>query len=402
MALSYAQMTEPGSQDFETLRAANAAELIQLLEALKFRATSWQTTSIPFALVMLGAHLFTKGQQFAAFVAKQPYLGQVAGELLALLAQSHFQRTRRESAAAQFRETFTTAAGEGPHSINVGDLVVSDGEHTYRNVDGLGVIYPVSLTSAVPVTLLVEAEEPGSDSNVADNTITTMVTTKAGVTCTNDADPATGTSVITIGADEEDDATLETACETQWGNLTIQTVQAGTVSALINSAPGIAKAKVDDSNPRGAGTLDGYIAGAASVAGGSDVTAAQAALNARFFDNGGSPPRAQALASAAAVLAPTGTVYFDANYSAADVQNAVEAAILAYLKTAPIGGFNFSPGPSNIVRMDDLGTVIKETELSGGSPVKTVDVTSADLTVGTFDVVVPPAVYALVYVPVST
>src|SRR5678815_474192 len=214
MAASYAQLTT-----IET-REEFAAELLELLDELGFKATSWQTTSIPYALVMIGAHLAAIWSEQRAFAATQPYIGQAKQDALTLLAASHFQRTRREAIAAQYRETFTTASGEGPHSIDVGDIVVTDAEgHTFRNVEGLGVVYPVSLTSAAPVTMLVEAEEPGSDANVPDDTITQMVTTYAGVTCTNDDDPTSGTSVVTVGADEESDPTLETACETQWGDL---------------------------------------------------------------------------------------------------------------------------------------------------------------------------------------
>ncbi len=398
MSLSYAQLTTPVTRD------AAAADLIALLDSVGFKATSWQTTSIPFGFVMIGAHLYSKGSEFVAFIAPQAYLGQALGESLTRLAASFFQRTRTDSIPTQIRETFTTATGEGPHTnIDIGDVVVQDDEgHTYRNVAGLAVVYPTSFTSAAPVTLLMEAEVAGSDSNVADDTVTELVTTYSGVTCTNDADPVTGTSIVQVGADQQSDDTLTEACETQWGKLTIQTVKAGTINVLLDAAPGIAKVKVDDGNPRGAGTLDAYIAGEAAVSGGSDVTAAQAALDTRFFGNTGSPPRCRALAATGVPLDPTGTVYYDAGFSESDVKSAVQAAILAFVKATPLGGWDYTPGPASTVREDDVSDVIKTVKIGGTNAVKTVDLTMGDLSVGAFSVVTPPAMDALTYVPVTT
>lgn len=397
MPLSFAQLTKPFTED------EAATDLIALLEKLGFKATSWQEGSVPFSLVMLGAHLFAKASEFWGGIAEQGYIDTAEEEGLTRLSSSHYQNTRHAAVPTQIRETFTTASGEGPHSINVGNIVVTDDEgHTFRNVQGLGIVYPVSLTSAAPVTLLCEAEIADADHNVADDVVTQLVTTYAGVSCTNDADPDTGSSIIQLGADQESDVALETRDATKWPTLAIESVRDALKNVALNAASGIAKVEVDDGNPRGAGTANVYIAGAAAVAGGSDVTATQSALDARFFGNTGTPPRVQAIAATSLTLTIVGTVYYDSNYSASDVQAAVEASLLEFIEATPLGGWDYSPGPANVVRVNDIEDAIRTSLISGSKPVKTVTITTpaGDLAVGSFQLVVPPGSYSLTYTPV--
>ncbi len=396
MALSFAQLTTPVTRD------EAQADLLALLEAAGFRATTWQQGSVPYTLVMLGAHLFSKASAFWGAIAKQGFVGLATGEGLTRLSASHYDNTRQVAIAAQIRGRFTTASGEGPHAVDVGDVVISDASgHTYRNVAGLGVVYPVNLTSAAPVDLLMEAESSGAGHNVGDGTVTQMVTTYAGVTVSAPSSVG-GSSIVRAGVDEESDASLELRDETKWGTLAVENIKAGTINVALNAADAIEKVALDDANPRGAGTVDVYIAAAAGVSGGSDVTAAQTALDARFFGNTGSPPRVQAKASVGAALSITGTVYYNSGYSSADVQAAVEASLLAFIKATPIGGWDYSPGPANVVRVNDIEDAIKSTLIAGAKPVKTVTITTpaADVPVSTFDVVTPPAVYSLTYVAV--
>ena len=393
MALNFTQVTTPVTRD------EAATDLISMLDSLGFQATSWQQSSIPHTLVLLGAHLYAKASDFWAYIATQPYIDTAEGKVLTKLSASHYDNTRAPATNTQIRGTFTTAAGEGPHSVDVGDVVVSDGEHTFRNVAGLGVSYPTSFTSAGPVTLLMEAEVAGAATNVGNDTVTTMVTTYAGVTVTNDIDESTGTSVITVGTDEESDATLEERDATKWGTLSIETTKAGAINVALNASAGIVKADVDDQNPNGAGTAIVYVAAAASVVGGADVTLVQTALSARFFDNSGASPRVEAQPAPGIELQLTGTVYYDASFQEDDVISSVEAALLQFLTDTPLGGWSFTTSLSNVVRLNDVETAIKNALVGIKAPVKTVviDTPTFDLAVPSFNVVTKPATWGLDY-----
>src|SRR5690606_696186 len=63
-----------------------------------------------------------------------------------------------------------------------------------------------------------EAEEPGDDYNLANGTLTVMVTPLAGVTVAN-PDPGTGTWITQTGADEESDPELRERCRNKWSTL---------------------------------------------------------------------------------------------------------------------------------------------------------------------------------------
>jgi hypothetical protein len=98
-----------------------------------------------------------------------------------------------------------------------------------------------------------------------------------------------------------------------------------------------------------------------------------------------------------------GTIYYSSGAVAAQVLAAVEEALENYLKTIPLGGFNFSPGPNNIVRLNNLESVIKGALVSGVSYVRTVELTapSADFGVVSYSKVVRGDWSGLVYTPTT-
>jgi uncharacterized phage protein gp47/JayE len=110
------------------------------------------------------------------------------------------------------------------------------------------------------VEIPVIAEVAGTAYNVGPGSITKMKTFINGIDAV--ANPTDWLS--TVGVDEESDAALRQRCFLAWEELS----QGGTAAAYVSwalSVPGVKSAFVDDTLPRGEGTLDVYIMGEAGL-----------------------------------------------------------------------------------------------------------------------------------------
>ena len=331
--LTVTQLRTPVTNDQAT------QTLIDLLAQLGFPSTSWQEGSIQRTFLEMMAYVYALMTTLVASLVTFCFNELAEAEALTLFSASHYDNTRIAALKTQGLATLTGGAtGSFPYTVNIGDLVISDGTTTFRNITGG--------TLAVSSTLLLswEAETAGSAGNVADNTITTMVTPLAGVTV-NNPDPGTGTWVSRLGQDLETNVALRSRNRTKWAALPIETPADGYVY-IAQSAVANCRVEVDDSNPGGAGTVYAYIAADDGVATGPEVTAIQNALDARIM--GGV---ATAYGAAAQVQNFTFTVYYDADGVAADVKTAVDAAIAAVINAADVGGNDYSPGPSAVIRI---------------------------------------------------
>jgi len=116
----------------------------------------------------------------------------------------------------------------------------------------------VLLAGDLSVEAPVIAENAGTAYNVGPGSISKMKTFITGIDAvTNPEDWLT-----TVGVDEETDAALRQRCFLAWEELS----QGGTAAAYVSwalSVPGVKSAFVDDTLPRGEGTVDVYIMGEA-------------------------------------------------------------------------------------------------------------------------------------------
>lgn len=375
-------------------------ELLVRLELAGYSATSWQKFSIPRVTVMIGAHILSKLSIQTAYFSEISYNESSDGEALTRFSRSRFANERQPSVSTQIRVVLACAVGDGPHTLNAGDVVITDATgNTFRNVEGLTLVYPVTLSGGTAVAMLFEAETPGAAANIATGSALSLVTTFSGVTATNPVVPGTSTCIVRDGIDVENDDALKTRNSAKWGALPAFELIADSVESIaLQAAPALTAAKVDDQNPRGAGTFDVYLAGDSATAGATDVTLAQAALVKRVMGS----DVVRSYAAPILALDLTGIVYFDAKYQPIDVQAAVESVTLvAFVTTIPLGGFDFSPGPSNVVLKVDLETEIKNTTINGAKAVKTVVLSTpaTDLSVSSFGKVVR-GTWSLTYVAV--
>lgn len=382
-------------EDVEEISVDEAKRLIiDRLQLAGFKATSWQRFSIPLTLVEIGALLWHEASKNAVFFKGLVFNSTSQGEGLTRLSASHYDNEREGATNATRLVTLSCASGEGPHTIDVGEVVISDDDGiTFRNVEGNSITYPVVLASGGTQTLLFEAEEAGTGGNVPDDTVTTLVTTLAGVTITSD-------TLDTEGVDEEDDDRLRERNQTKWALLTGHEVIDDAVKAIVlNASASIASVKVHSDNPRGAGTFDIYISGTEQTSSQDDVDAAQEAINPYVFGDS----TALVIAAEEVELDLIGNVYFVPSVGESAARQAVEDALEEYLLAIPLGGVDYSPGPSGVVPLNDIEATIKGAEASGERCVRTVtlSVPSSNFPVGNFRKVVRGDWSALTFTPTN-
>lgn len=375
-------------------------EVLAHLETAGYPATSWQKFSIARINAHIGGHIIAKLSEFKAFVAAMGFNDSAVLEALTRFSKSRFGNTRQPSEATQGRCVLFCDAAEGPHTIDVGDYIWTDGSgNEFSNVAGLGVVYPATLTSGGSLALLFEAAKPGESANIATGQTLTPITTLAGVTVTNPAAPGSSTWITRAGINEESDVALRLRNETTLPRLAeFELIKDAVEGIVLDKVPAITQVGVDDQNPRGAGTFDVYVAGETTTAGASDVTAAQVALAARVMGS----DVVRAYAAPVVVLNVTGIIYYDAKFEPLAVQTGVHAAVDAFIATIPLGGFDFSPGPSQTVQKNDIESEIRNTTINGAKCVRTVTLTVpvADVAVTSFGKVVR-GTYSFGFVPVS-
>ena len=359
MSLSYSEITTVSVD-------AAKAQLLAWLDGAGFTATSWQDGSVPLALVELGARVWARQSEVAEALKGFIFNNTAIGEALTRFSYSHYANTRVGAIPAQYSIRMTNAAGVG-YTIDVGGAIVTDGERQYGCVAGGGIVYPVVLPAGGSLTLLFEAETPGSDASVAAASITNLVTAFAGVTLSHQTQ-------VTIGVDEESDATLRRRNATKWPTLNLaEPISEAIENVALNADATITRAAVDDSNPRGPGTFDVYCATNVGAAGGGAVSAAQAAIERKVF---GGAATAQVYAAATAPMAVSGTVYYAPGFAPGDVQAAVEAQVDAWLGTLPIGGQDVATGLTGVVSLNELEHQIRATQIAGVDAVRGVTLTA--------------------------
>jgi len=190
------------------------ARLLARLEDAEFPVTDWEDGGVARTLIEMDAEESRMYSEAQVEVAKAGFLSTATGNWLTLYAREVYGLTRYPATYAEGTERLTCAAGEGPYTILPGQLWFTDGVRRYWNTTG------GTLASGGTLDVTIRAESPGADYNVSIGTITTLVTTLVGVTCTN-IDNGSGTWATTQGTDEETDTLIKQRCRSRWAVLGI-------------------------------------------------------------------------------------------------------------------------------------------------------------------------------------
>lgn len=351
--------------------------LLATLTELGFPVAAWQEEGVARSLVEACAALIAQQSEVLSVIAQMAFLDTSSSTLLDALALSHYQLTRLAGARARLSVTLSNSSSTTYGPIAAGGIQL-------RALDGLTFASVASATMNANSATVVQfdAADIGSAGNIPAQTLT-MVTPFAGVSAVY-ADV-----LVAAGADAETDAALRARCRAQWGTLRIERASLGVEALARNASAAVALTAVNARAPRGPGTLDVYLAGQDGAVGGADVTAVQTALDAAFFGNypGATVPAALAIAATTQTLPVTATLYIQAADAAA-VDAAARAAWVEFVRTIPLGGFDLSPGPTNIILRSQIADAFGSV-----AGVVAVDVTTpaADVTIPALVKVETPA-----------
>ncbi len=325
------------------------AFLFEQLSLLSFPVQAWQDEGAARSFVELQAATGVELSKVIAELATLVYLGDAKGKFLSKLTASHYDEPRTEAVRSVFNVSMVNS-GVSNHVVAAKAVILkAKNGQTYRNVSG------ATVTGSTTTVMAFIADIAGAAGNVPAQTLE-MVTPLAGVQAVYDG------NLTTAGADQESDTKLTERARGKWGVLRVTKIHDGVLNLARNAAPNIHNVGIDDQNPRGPGTVDVYLAAENATAGGADVIAVQAALDLAFFGNGSVTKLVEAVAAPTVLMNLTGTVYFK-GVEATDLSNAINAAWREFLASIPIGGFDFSPGPDNIVLQGQVVDAL--TDVSG-------------------------------------
>jgi uncharacterized phage protein gp47/JayE len=293
-----------------------------------FPVDSWREGDVARTLVEIDAQALSDLTALVVAITQGGFLHQASASWLTLLASEVYGLTRNAAVATRGTVRLTATAEAGPYTIAPGQLrVASTSGLRFQSANTTN----VTLVRGGTLDLVVQAESPGAAYNVANSTITTMLTQLAGVTC-NNPDPGTGSWLTVAGVDEETDAALRSRCEARWPESGFGSPAASydlwarTADATITRTKVVASGTV-------AGRVDIYVGGASGAVAAGAVTAAQNYITPRA-PLGTTPVVTNATPLAVTV---TATLYGKAQYQTAAL--AAAAVNLADLIAAtPIGG----------------------------------------------------------------
>jgi hypothetical protein len=281
-----------------------------------------------------------------AVASKMLTLSEAAtGAALTLWSKSVYDHDRYPATAGEYTVLLTCAAGSGPYTLNVGDMVVGSDFATFRLTAPISpATFPLTLAAGAPISAKFSCEEPGLVGAVAPSAINRLVTTYVGVT-------VLGTSVVVNPRNEESDAALRTRNRTKWATLNpLSPCKDAIVYYAMNTpnVANVARVGVIDTNPRGQYTFDVVLGGQAGPSGSGDVDLVRAYLTTKFL-----APFATAMEvypSDSYYVTPRGTIYYYSGFSEDAVKDAIQVALTNLSTTISIGGDTWAGVNNQLLR----------------------------------------------------
>ena len=146
-------------------------EGLAVAQAEGLPATAWQPGSVPRTLLKADATALADLHATQAAIAKGAFLDDAEGDWLTLLAASRFDVTRVTATYTEGYFRVACASGAGPHTISAAQLLVTDGTRRWRSTNTSA----VTVSSAATTSFTVRAEGSGSAYDVANDTITAVL-----------------------------------------------------------------------------------------------------------------------------------------------------------------------------------------------------------------------------------
>lgn len=323
--------------------------IYNVLGVLGVDVTAWEAGAVTRTMVTAFAAVLASLSTLQADIAKSGFLDLAEGDWLRLVAQYVYGVEFIEATFATGTLTLTNAGG-GLYIVAAGDLQVAHATtgKTYRNTAGF------TLNPLDTLDITIQADETGSASTAATNTITTFVTTLAAdVTCTNPS--------ALLGTDDETDPNLRLRCREKLGALSpngpwdAYAYVARNATLTTGESAGVTRTRVTKD---GFGNVTLYIASASGAVTGAPLTAVADAVETQAVPLAVSATTLSATEVAVNVVY-SAWVYNTSGLTVQQVKDAIEAALAAFFAALPIGGALLTPSDTTgYVYRDQLLSVI--------------------------------------------
>lgn len=233
---------------------------LSLLELAGFPVTSWQTGSVPLAIldafaevlsdVSFGVAAIASGATFETASGiwskyRAVFYGEGVKVALATRGKFHFQN-----------DNVVTV------SVNPGQLIRFDQSPAIQ----FRVVEPAatSVAAGAAADLLVQAVSAGSNGNIAVGSALSPVTGLSGFTVSNPAIGLSGTWITSPGSDEETPEQIAERLPGKWATLATGSPEPAIRKWALDQT-GVTRAKVRMTNPFGPGTVGVYIDSAGAL-----------------------------------------------------------------------------------------------------------------------------------------
>lgn len=306
---------------------------LSILETLGVKARSWRVGGAYRTILRVTARMFSGLTSTVAAAIQSNWLEKAAGPWLVRVAKYGYGVDAITATFATGKLRFTNSGG-GVYSYNAREvraLWVSE-KKAYTNTA------PFALNPGDSILVDIEAVEIGAASSAPPGAIDSLETALLGVTVTNPE--------AVVGNDSEADETLRQRCLDKLGALSL----AGPRGAY---AYAVTAAKRNDGTPvninrlsvtpdSSTGVVTIYVASPAGAPDAGDITLVEASIEAIARPDS---VTVNVYAATEVPLTATITVWAKrtAGVSASDLEDLVSQALIAAIKTYPIGGFAKPP-----------------------------------------------------------
>lgn len=304
---------------------------VALLRLAGFPVAAWQSDSFQRYTTETESDLLSDLSSGIQAVAKAGFIKYAAevDDAWVDVAAEWFDETRKPAVFTRGTIRITDAASSGPHTVNPGAFWVANGDRSLRFVSANTSPVVIPLGSFADITF--QAESPGSAYNVANDTLTEILTPPPGVTATN-RDPGTGTWITQQGTDTEANAALVQRCLDKWSTLGSGSDDGAYRYHATTAAAEITRVKVYSP---GAGAVRIIVAGASGPVSAAALAAAQSVIATKRPIG---VPDVVVSNAVARVLNVSGTLFAESGKDLAALTASAQAAVDALARSYAIGG----------------------------------------------------------------
>lgn len=327
MTTSLAELYSPPTED-EVLEKA-----LQISTLAKLPARAWQSTSVPRAVLEFEKFFLADLGTAIGLIARGGLIDDAEGDWLDLYCESLYQERRKLAGFTILRVVLEDAEGQGPFTINGGDLIVSDATkaYQYENAVAFGStpangVLPQNGTLA----LAFRAQTPGAAYNLSNGAIKELLTSLPGVRVSNPGAP--NTSILVQGVDKETDPAYRQRCKDKWTTLATGSGEAAFRFHASSASGEVTRVRVTEDLTTGTVTV--------TVAGVSGPVTSGALADVDVRVQSKRPLTVKVVtANATPNTTPVvGNVYVSGTHDLTTTTAAVQNAINAYARAVDIGG----------------------------------------------------------------